>query len=140
MFLSTLPDLSNFYTLSVSMKTYMEKPSLLLIVTSLLAGALVTVLFMAQMNWVQISDCQHPRSSANTQGCAVMEYGYPQRFARPNVNVGEQDVAFATIDIDTSALIINWLIWSGASFAIFYALTFEAVWPSELKPNKKRKK
>lgn len=84
------------------------------IITSLLIGAILVVVFAAQTSWQPIHNCQHPSSTARTEGCAVMEYGYPFRFISSNIDVGEQNVVFSTLSVNKKSLLFNWAVLSGA--------------------------
>lgn len=102
----------------------MKKPSLLLIVSSLLIGGILTALLLGQMSWRTYANynCQVPQSTAKTEGCAIMGYGYPKRWITSDVNVGEQNVVFATTSFNKSNLVVDWLILSGLSFIVLYVI------------------
>ena len=119
----------------------MKRPSALVLVASLLAGAVLTVALLAQMSWRTYANynCQVPASSANTEGCAIMEYGYPRRWVTSDVNVGEQNVVFATSSFNKANLAFDWIVLSGLSFVALY-LIGSSVTVKNNKPSKSKRK
>jgi hypothetical protein len=115
----------------------MRKSSTLTIVSSLLCGGIFTIILLAQMNWRTFqNNCQHPMSTAKTGGCAIMEYGYPKRWVTSDVNVGEQNVVFATTRFNKTNLIFDWLVLSGISFIALYLISIKI----NSKPNRPKPK
>lgn len=102
----------------------MKKPNFLLVVSSLMVGSILTILFLGQMNWRTFENsCQVPASTAKTEGCAIMEYGYPKRWVTSDVNVGEQNVVFATTSFNPTNLVYDWVVLSVVSFIVLYVLS-----------------
>ena len=102
----------------------MKKPSIIILVSSLLIGAIFTTILLSQMGWRTFANynCQVPASTAKTEGCAIMEYGYPKRFVTSDVNVGEQNIVFATTSFNKTNLIFDWLVISTISFIVLCLL------------------
>ena len=118
----------------------MKNIPIITILISLLVGGVLTILFVAEMNWQPITNCQHTISTARTEGCVAMEYGYPLRFIESKVDVGEQNVVFATVAVNKKSLMFNWAVISGAVAAgivIANSLVKPKVKPK--RSNKKRK-
>ena len=100
----------------------------------MLAGALLTLLFLGQMNWKPLSHCgQMPWPSARPYslrgGCSTIDEGYPVRFlssapgveANPGARLRDANVSGAPI-INKHGLAEDWLIWSAVScLALYFA-------------------
>ncbi len=110
-----------------------------MIVSSLLVGGFLTSLFIGQMSWKPFHNCQVTASTARTDGCAVMEYGYPKRWLSSDVNVGEQNVVFTTSSINKFSLIYDWLVLSGLSFVVLYLVSSGLKLEQTKQPKSKRK-
>ena len=52
-----------------------------------------------------------------------MEYGYPKRWVTSDVNVGEQNVVFATSSFNKANLAFDWIVLSGLSFIVLYLIS-----------------
>lgn len=92
----------------------MKLTNLHILLISLLVGGVFVVLLTAHTSWQPVADCKHPGSSAQTEGCVAMEYGYPFRFISSSVEVGQQNVIFATVSVNKKSLLFNWAVLSGA--------------------------
>jgi len=81
---------------------------------SLLAGLVITLLFLSQMGWTAIPGCAPASTSlARLPGrCIGLAEGYPLRFL-----FGHQNVPY----IDKLALIKDWAQWSLVSGSVLYA-------------------
>ena len=101
----------------------------------LLAGLLLTLAFLGQMNWKPLSDCgQRPWPSARPYslrgGCATIDQGYPVRFlssvpdveADPGASVSDANVSSSPV-INKGGLAEDWLIWSVVSCLALYIVS-----------------
>ena len=97
-------------------------PPLWMVLIALLAGLVVTLLYLGNMGWATIPGCG-PAGAAITQlpsRCFGLTQGYPVRFLT---------AAQGTSEIDKRALIEDWAQWSLVSFSAFYVL-----WLSHRRP------
>jgi hypothetical protein len=101
----------------------------------MLAGGLLTLVFLGQMSWKPLPDCgQVPWPSAQPYslrgGCATIDEGYPVRFlysvpgveAKPGTSAREAYVSSAPI-INKGGLAEDWLIWSAVSCLALYIVS-----------------
>jgi hypothetical protein len=90
------------------------KPRGWMLLGSLLAGLVITLLFLAQMGWTAVPGCGPASASlAHLPGrCTGLAQGYPLRFL-----IGDQGVP----EIDKLALIKDWAQWSLVSGSVLYA-------------------
>jgi len=90
-------------------------PPLWLISTGLLAGLVVTLLYLANMNWTPIPGCGGPGASPDQlpARCIGLAQGYPLRFLTADQNIPV---------INKEALVKDWAQWSLVSFSAFYLL------------------
>lgn len=118
----------------------MKRPSLVMLTSSLLIGGVLMLLLLSQMSWRSYAsyNCQEGMSTAKTEGCAIMEYGYPLRWVSSDVSVGEQNVVFATTTFDVSHAIGNWGMLSVASLGVLILIQ-SIIQPKKNTPAKKRK-
>jgi len=91
------------------------RPPLWLISTGLLAGLVVTLLYLANMNWTPIPGCGGPGASPDQlpARCIGLAQGYPLRFLTADQNIPV---------INKEALVKDWAQWSLVSFSAFYLL------------------
>lgn len=91
------------------------RPPLWLISTGLLAGLVVTLLYLANMSWTPLPGCGAPGASLQQlpARCIGLARGYPLRF----LTAGQ-----STPLIDKQALIKDWAQWSLVSFSASYLL------------------
>jgi hypothetical protein len=97
-------------------------PPLWMVLIALLAGLVVTLLYLGNMDWAAIPGCG-PAGAAFAQlpsRCIGLAQGYPVRFLT---------AAQGTPEIDKRALIEDWAQWSLVSFSVFYIL-----WLSHRRP------
>src|SRR5579862_3618562 len=93
----------------------------------LLAGGLLTLMFLGQMSWKPLSGCGQLSSSPYRPyplrgGCATIAEGYPVRFlssvpgveANPGTSARGAYVSSAPV-IDKGGLAEDWLLWSAIS-------------------------
>lgn len=90
-------------------------PPLWLVSAGLLAGLVVTLLYLANMSWTPIPGCGVPGASLEQlpARCIGLAQGYPLRFL-----TADQSIPL----IDKEALIKDWAQWSLVSFSVFYLL------------------
>lgn len=93
----------------------MKKPSVIIIVSSLFLGMFMTSMSLIEMNWKGTAKCQDPASTASTEGCITKEYGYPVRYLGTDVYVSEDNVVYAVTTLDSTALYVNFLVWTAGS-------------------------
>jgi hypothetical protein len=91
------------------------RPPLWLISTGLLAGLVVTLLYLANMNWTAIPGCGGPGASPDQlpARCIGLAQGYPLRFLTADQNIPV---------INKEALVKDWAQWSLVSFSACYLL------------------
>jgi|HubBroStandDraft_6_1064221.scaffolds.fasta_scaffold489016_1 hypothetical protein len=90
-------------------------PRLWMVLTALLAGLVVTLLFLGSMDWGALPGCG-PAGAALAQlpdRCFVLQEGLPLRFLNADQGVP---------DISKTALIEDWAQWSLVSFSAIYTL------------------
>jgi hypothetical protein len=100
----------------------------------LLAGLLLTLAFLGNMNFIALQGCRQtvfgPLLSHSLAGCFTLEEGYPVRFLSTYPSVEQDsgrssDIASVSIVgvpvINTGALFEDWLIWSAVSCSVLYA-------------------
>jgi hypothetical protein len=98
----------------------------------LLAGMIVTLLFLGQMAWKPLTDCGQRTSFPYSQysppgGCSTIEEGYPVRFLstaplleqNPGIRPGKAEVDGAPV-ISKAGLAEDWLVWSVISCLVLY--------------------
>jgi hypothetical protein len=86
-----------------------------MLLTALLAGLVVTLLYLGSMGWAAIPGCG-PAGATIAQlpsRCIGLTQGYPVRFLTASQG---------TPEIDKAALIKDWAQWSLVSFSAFYLL------------------
>jgi len=101
----------------------------------MLAGGLLTLVFLGQMSWKPLPDCgQIPWPSARPYalrgGCATINEGYPVRFldsvpgveAKPGTSARDAYVSSAPV-ISKGGLAGDWLIWSAVSCLALYIVS-----------------
>lgn len=99
-----------------------SRPPLWMVLIALLAGLVVTLLYLGNMDWAAIPGCG-PAGAAIAQlpnRCFGLTQGYPVRFLT---------AVQGTPEIDKGALIEDWAQWSLVSFSAFYLL-----WLSHRRP------
>lgn len=91
------------------------RPPLWLISTGLLAGLVVTLLYLANMNWTPLPGCGRPGASPGRlpARCIGLAEGYPLRFLTAAQNEPM---------INKEALVKDWAQWSLVSFSACYLL------------------
>ncbi|HEY2550294.1 MAG TPA: hypothetical protein VGI64_06920 [Streptosporangiaceae bacterium] len=92
------------------------RPPRWMVLSALLAGVVVTLLFLGSENWVPIAGCG-PSGAAAAQlpgRCFTLAQGSPLRF----LTADHQGVAF----IDKAGLIADWAQWALVSFTLLYLL------------------
>jgi len=102
---------------------------------SLLAGMILTLVFLGSMNWKPLSDCGQAISPPYRQyslpgGCATIDEGYPVRFLsgtptleqNPGTGSRYADVNSVPV-IDKGGLAEDWLIWSIVSCLALYIVS-----------------
>lgn len=90
-------------------------PPLWLILAGLLAGLVVTLLYLGNMQWAALPGCG-PAGAATDQlpgRCIRLAQGYPLRFLMADQNIPL---------IDKAALTKDWAQWSLVSFSVCYVL------------------
>jgi hypothetical protein len=94
---------------------HIARPPLWLILTGLLTGVVVTLLYLANMSWAPIPGCGGPGASPDQlpARCITLAQGYPLRFL-----AADQSIPV----IDKEALVKDWAQWSLVSFSAFYLL------------------
>lgn len=113
----------------------MKRRYVITLLSSLVLGIIITVLFTAQMSWKTMGDCANLRqplpNSIRKVECAGMTYGFPLRFieSKPYVEfdqLGEVPSlatlsASATTSLDAPKLALNILFWTAlcATLGIF---------------------
>lgn len=90
------------------------RPKAWMLPWSLLAGLVITLLFLAQMGWTTLPGCGPAGAAvANLPSrCFGLAQGYPLRFL-----IGHQGMA----EIDKPALVRDWAQWSLVSASVLYA-------------------
>jgi hypothetical protein len=99
-----------------------SRPPLWMVLIALLAGLVVTLLYLGNMDWATIPGCG-PAGAAIPQlpnRCFGLTQGYPVRFLTAAQGIPK---------IDRRALIEDWAQWSLVSFTAFYIL-----WLSHWRP------
>ena len=99
-----------------------SRPPLWMVLIALLAGLVVTLLYLGSMDWATMPGCG-PAGAAIAQlpnGCFGLTQGYPVRFLTAAQGIPK---------IDKRALIEDWAQWSLVSFSAFYLL-----WLSHRRP------
>ena len=111
----------------------MKRSTGFIVVASLLAGMVITLLFTAQMDWKQQGDCsshnQMRPQSIRRVDCSSLEYGYPFHFisSQPSVDISALTLDHASpallgisavIKLDPIKLAADIFIWSAASLAV----------------------
>lgn len=104
-----------------------------MVMVSLFAGAVLTLLFASQMDWIQLGDCSDSNQVRSPYirrvDCSSLEYGYPYRFifSQPSLDINHliPDRSSPVLLGVDSAIRINWAqlvadlaIWSAASLAV----------------------
>ena len=99
---------------SATVTALASKPRGWMLPWSLLAGLVITLIFLAQMGWTAVPGCGPATASlAHLPGrCIGLAQGYPLRFL-----FGHQGVP----EIDKVALIKDWAQWSLVSGSVLYA-------------------
>ena len=100
--------------LAPAVRTWVSPP-LWLVLSALLAGVIVTLLYLGSMSYVTIRGCG-PAGVAAAQlpnRCFTLAEGYPLRFLT---------TYRSTPRIDKAALIADWAQWALVSFTILYLL------------------
>jgi hypothetical protein len=86
-----------------------------MLLAALLAGLVVTLMYLGSMDWAAIPGCG-PAGAAIAQlpsRCFALVQGYPLPFLTASQG---------TPEIDKAALVKDWAQWSLVSFSVFYLL------------------